>query len=57
MFYKYFNIRMCTKMNKVANKYNANYFYKKGNSPKVNHHQMDQSMDVDGADRLIMDTE
>merc|ERR1719333_1321623 len=29
----------------------AIYFYKKGNSPKVNHHQMDQSMDVDGADR------
>ena len=30
MFYKYFNIRMCTKMIKVTNKYNANYFYKKG---------------------------
>merc|ERR1712087_645437 len=29
------------------------YIWKKGNSSKVNHHQMDQTMDVDGADRLI----
>ena len=28
MFYKYFNILMCTKMIKVANKYKANYFHK-----------------------------
>lgn len=33
------------------------YVWTKSNSKKVNHHQMDQSMDVDGADRLIMDTE
>jgi len=31
----------------------AVYVWKKSNSPKVNHHQMDQSMEVDGADRLI----
>merc|ERR1712130_290468 len=35
----------------------AIYFYKRGNSQKVNHHQMDQSMDVDNTDRLIMNTD
>merc|ERR1712244_145400 len=35
----------------------AIYFYKRGNTQKVNHHQMDQSMDVDNTDRLIMNTD
>ena len=40
----------------------AIYVYKKSNSSKishhkVNHHQMDQSMDADGQDRLILNTD
>ena len=47
MFYKYFNIRMCTKMIKVTNKYNANYFYKKGyNYAKMTLKTIDAKLNV-----------